>query len=174
LVDGDYRLEAAHGAGQEFRPVLFPEETVAVDRLFDTQWKRHPEWFGREEKEESVDEWLVAPEKRIGLEYLLLVGHPERRYEIWNNRAPCVLAFGSTTEARWRLTHFLEEAASWEQAAPPRTTLLEANVEQAEVGRFRFTRRGRHVHLDVAVEARKYQELLRRWSDREVWDWGEK
>jgi Uma2 family endonuclease len=173
-LEGDrYHLTATHGAGTEFRPVLFPGQTVAVDRLFDTQWKRHPEWFGREEEAEPIPRWLVAPEIRVGLEYLLLMGHPERRYEIWSNRAPCMLAFGSAEEARLRLEHLLDEAASWEQAARPQTAVLDSDAEQAEVGRFRFTRRGRHVHLDVAVDARKYQELLCLWSDRAVWDWGE-
>lgn len=173
LCGGDYQLRATYGAGREFPLSRFLGETVAVDRLFDTQWKRHPEWFGRQEKAKPVPEWLVAPEKRIGLEYLLLVGHPERRYEIWNHRAPCLLAFGSVAEARVRLAHFLEEAACWEQTASPRTVALEEDVEQAEVGRFRFTR-GRYVQLDVVVDARKYQELLPLWSDGAAWDWGEK
>jgi Uma2 family endonuclease len=174
LSDGEYLLKATYGAGKEFPSPLFPQETVSVDRLFDTQWKRHSERFGGGDKVEPVPEWLIAPEKRLGLEYLLLIGHPERRSDIWNHRAPCILAFGSVMEARLRLAHFLEEAASWEQTASPRTTALDTDVEQAEVGRFRFTRRGRYVQLDVAVDARKYQELLPVWSDRKVWDWGEK
>lgn len=174
LNDGTYRLQAMYGTGQEFQSALFPGESVSVDRLFDTQWKRHPERFEREDEVKPVPEWLIAPEKRLGLEYLLLIGHPERRYEIWNHHAPCVLAFGSAAEARLRLAHFLEEAASWEQIASPRTAALETDVEQAEVGRFCFTRRGRYVQLDVAIDARKYQELLPVWSDREAWDWGER
>lgn len=174
LSDGDYRLNATYEAGQEFSSPLFPQETVSVARLFDTQWKRHPERLDRGEAIKPVPEWLVGPEMRLGLEYLLLIGHPERRAEIWNHRAPCVLAFGSPTEARVRLAHFLEEAARWEQSESPRTAALEQDVEQAEVGRFRFTRRGRYVQLDVAVDARKYQELLPIWSDRKAWDWGEK
>jgi hypothetical protein len=46
-------------------------------------------------------------------------------------------------------------------------------VEVAEVGRFRLTRRGRHFHMDVAVDGRKYRELLREWTQHEAWDWGE-
>lgn len=174
LSDGDYRLKATYGAGQEFSPPLFPQETVTVDRLFDTQWKRHGERFELGDEIKPIPEWLIAPEKRLGLEYLLLIGHPKRRTEIWNHRTPCVLAFGSAAEAQLRLAHFLEDAASWEQTAPPRTTALDTEVEQAEVGRFRFTRRGRYVQLDVAVDARKYQELLPVWSDSKAWDWGEK
>jgi hypothetical protein len=51
---------------------------------------------------------------------------------------------------------------------------IEPDVELAEVGRFQLTRRGRHVQLDVAVavDARKYRELLRIWGQEAVWDWG--
>ena len=42
-----------------------------------------------------------------------------------------------------------------------------------EIGRFRLTRRGRHMHLDVAVDARKYRELLEVSARRESWDWGD-
>jgi len=56
LCDGDYRLKATHGAGQAFQPALFPGETVSVDRLFDTQWTRHPEWIDREKPVPPVPE----------------------------------------------------------------------------------------------------------------------
>jgi hypothetical protein len=46
-------------------------------------------------------------------------------------------------------------------------------VDQAEAGRFRLTRSSRHVHLDVAVGAKKHRELLRVWPKDEAWDWGE-
>lgn len=39
--------------------------------------------------------------------------------------------------------------------------------------RFRLTRDGRRVQLDVAVDARKYRDLLEIWSGREGWDWGD-
>jgi hypothetical protein len=176
-LDGsEYRLRRKAGPGEEFQPPLFPGEAVAVDPLFDTQWKRycrrHPDRCITGPPD-PVPEWLVPPERQLGLESLFLLGHPERRYEIWGNRAPCVLPFGSVQEARLRFGHFLEEACRWEQASVPRPAAIEDDVEQAEVGRFRLTRRGRHVHLDVAVDARKYQELIDVWRRREAWDWGE-
>lgn len=173
LAGSDYRLVGRHGAGESFRPALAGESSVAVDDLYATQWKRHSTQSRREEPE-PIPEWLVAPEKRLGLEYLLMVGHPERRYEIWANRAPCVLAFGSAREAQARFAYFLEDAARWEQMPVPQPAAVEADIEQAEVGRFRFTRRGRQVHLDVAVDARKYQILMDVWARRDVWDWGDK
>ncbi len=47
-------------------------------------------------------------------------------------------------------------------------------VDQAEVGSFRLTRTGLHVHLDVAVDARKHWELLGVLQKGEAWDCGEK
>ncbi len=173
LTGPDYQLVATHRAGEEFRPTLFPEATVRVDGLFDTQWKRHPEWSAPSEPE-PVPEWLLPADKRLGLEYLFLLGHPERRWEIWGNRAPCVLAFGSPGEAQLRFRHFLEEIGHWEQASVAKPSSLEPEVEQAEVGRFRLTRRGRHVFLEVAVDARHYRKLLEVWPRPEAWDWGEK
>jgi Uma2 family endonuclease len=172
LAGAGYCLAATHGVGASFQPALFPGLSIVVDDLFDTQWKRF-----REGKAASgpqpVPAGLVPAEKRLGLEYLLLLGHPERRREIWNNRTPCVLAFGSPEEARLRFTHFLEDVCRWEQAPTPRPSSPEADAEQAEVGRFCLTRRGRRVHLDVAVDGRKYRELLEVSVDREAWDWGE-
>ncbi|MFL6234426.1 MAG: class I SAM-dependent methyltransferase, partial [Thermoanaerobaculia bacterium] len=127
-LDGpDYRLSLCAGAGEEFRPALFPGESVAVDQLFDTQWKRHRDRF-RSRPPEPVPEWLVPPERRLGLEHLLLLGHPERRYEIWGNRAPCVLPFGSSEEARVRFGHFLEDACRWEEVPVPRPAALAADA----------------------------------------------
>jgi hypothetical protein len=172
LAGGDYRLAATHRAEEEFRPALFPSERVGVDGLFDTQWKRHRDRFAGTVRE-PIPEWLVSSDQRLGLEYLFLLGHPERRYEIWGNRAPCVLAFGSVAEAQARFGHFLEDAARWEQSPVPRPTRITADAEQAEVGRFRLTRQDRRVSLDVAVDGRKYEQLLEVCSRREAWDWGE-
>jgi Uma2 family endonuclease len=172
LSGPDYRLVSAHGPGDEFCPSLFPDEAVSVDALFNTQWKRHGGGLAPGQPT-PMPEWLVPQEKRLGLEHLFLFGHPERRWEIWGNRAPSVLAFGSPREARARLGPFLEEAARWEQTPVPAAVGVGPDAEQAEVGRFRFTRSGRHVRLDVAVDARKYWDLLRVWSRREAWDWGE-
>jgi len=54
----------------------------------------------------------------------------------------------------------------------PGPFLIEPGVEVAEVGRFQLSRRGRQVRLDVAVDARKYRELLHVWADRNAWNWG--
>jgi hypothetical protein len=95
---------------------------------------------------------------------VFFLGHPERRYKIWNNRAPCLLAFGSPEEAAFRFGHFLEEICKWEQAPLATPRLIEPGIELAEVGRFHLTRRGRHIQLDVAVDALKYREFLRIWG----------
>jgi hypothetical protein len=141
----------------------FPETSVAVDSLFDTQDKRHGEIWDPTELE-PVPAWLVAPEQRLGLEVLFFFGHPERRYEIWNNRAPCVLAFGSAEEAEMRFGHFFEEICRWERAPLSRPRLIEPGVEIAEAGRFQLTRQGRQIRLDVAVDGQKFRDLLGIWN----------
>jgi hypothetical protein len=120
-----------------------------------------------------VPMWLVSADQRVGLEVLFFFGHPERRYEIWNNRAPCLLAFGSPDEAESRFGHFLEDICRWEQRPLLRARPIEPGVEVAEVGRFQLTRQGSQIRLDVAVDARKYRKLLSVWTDDEAWDWGE-
>jgi len=176
-LDGrSYRPTRTYGCGGTFRCALFPDEQIEVAPLFETQRKHHRAHWGEEDQQEEpqpVPEWLAPPEVPLGLEYLFYMGHPEHRWEIWNNRAPNVLAFGSAAEARLRFRHFLTEMCRWEQQALPGTWTQDADAEQVEVGRFRLTRRGRLVYLDVAVDARKYREMLEVWSRREAWDWGE-
>jgi Uma2 family endonuclease len=163
LTQGQFHKTGQSGAGETFCPALFPETSVAVDSLFDTQDKRHGEIWDPTELE-PVPAWLVAPEQRLGLEVLFFFGHPERRYEIWNNRAPCVLAFGSAEEAEMRFGHFFEEICRWERAPLSRPRLIEPGVEIAEAGRFQLTRQGRQIRLDVAVDGQKFRDLLGIWN----------
>jgi len=179
LVGLDYQRVATYGAGDRCSIPGFPDTLVNVAELFDTQEKRH-QWRSRktggdepDAVPEPIPSWLISPETRLGLAYLMVLGHPKRRFEIWDNRAPCTLAFGSDEEARTRFGHFLEEICRWEQAPVARPAALDPGTDLAKVGRFRLTRRGRIVHLDVAVDARKYRELLEVSARRESWDWGE-
>jgi Uma2 family endonuclease len=171
LAGRDYGMVGRHGPGESFMPALFPGTSVAVDSLFDTQEKRHGPWEA-EEPDEPPGSWLLSPDLRLGLEALFFFGHPERRYEIWDNRAPCLLAFGSPEEAALRFGHFLEDICRWKQVSLSKPSAIEHDVQVAEVGRFRLTRRGRHVRLDVAVDTRKYRDLLPVWTRTEAWDWG--
>ncbi len=169
LEGGQYRLTRKARAGEELALPRFPNESASVDRLFDTQWKDGKDWF-TPKVAEPLPDWLAPPEMRLGLEALLLLGHPERRYEIWDNLAPCVWPCGSVEEALARFAHFVEDAARWEQLPVP---ALASGVEQAEVGRFRLTRRGRQVGLEVAVDARLYRAMADLYHDYDNWDWGE-
>jgi putative restriction endonuclease len=179
LAGRDYRRVATYGVSDTFNVPHFPDVRVNVAELFETQWKRHQRRSGKTgddepgEAPEPIPHWLMAPDTRLGLAYLMVLGHPKRRFEIWDNRAPCMLAFGSDEEARTRFQHFLEEACRWEQVPLARPAALEPGMDVAEAGRFRLTRRGHLVHLDVAVDARKYRELLEVGARRESWDWGE-
>jgi hypothetical protein len=171
LVDRVYQLTGTYRAGERFEPVLFPGEAVAVEDLFKTQSKRN-HWPPAAHTPAPIPEWIITPDARLGLEYFFLLGHPEHRWEIWGNRGPSVLAFGSPAEASTRLRHFLREACQWEGLDGAKPTSLGPDTEQAEVGRFKFTRAGRHIHLDVAVDARKYRELVTVWHKKDTWDWG--
>jgi hypothetical protein len=176
LGDRDYERVATYGTGDTFSIPGFTDIRVNVAELFETQMKRHERRSGKTEAEnepEPVPHWLIPPETQLGLAGLMTFGHPKRRFEIWDNRAPCVLAFGSEEEARTRFGHFLEEICRWEQVPLLRPMAPEPGTDVAEVGRFRLTRRSHIVQLDVTVDARKYRELLEVGARRESWDWGE-
>lgn len=169
-----YELLGRHGAGDGFACSLFPDETIKVDRLFKTQskskgWRQQ----GEAEELEPIPEWIVPPELNLGLEYFFHLGHPERRWEFWDNKARSVLAFGSPAEARTRLDYFVTEACRWESSPLPKISPMADDVELTEVGRFQLTRRGRLVFLDVAIDGRRHRELLTRWSNHDAWDWGD-
>jgi Uma2 family endonuclease len=171
LMGSDFASTGRYGPGESFLPALFPGKSVAVDSLFDTQEKRYGSLEGADEPE-APPKWLIPADRRMGLEVLFFFGHPGRRYEIWDNRAPCLLAFGSPDEAELRFGHFLEDICRWEQRPAFRPSPIEPGVEMAEVGRFHLTRRGNLVRLDVALDGRKFRELLSVWTRDEAWDWG--
>jgi hypothetical protein len=170
---GDYEHQGRFAAGESFASEVFPGEQFSVDELFSTQSKRWPENRRLATEMEPIPEWLLPPEFPVGLEYFFLLGHPDRRWEFWNNKAYSVLAFGSAAEARARLDHFVAEACRWEGMPKAKPGALGDDVERAEIGRFQFTRRGRLVWMDVAVDGRRYKDLLRTWCSRDAWDWGE-
>ena len=114
----------------------------------------------------------MSPETTLGLEYFFLLGHPGRRREFRNNKARSVLAFGSPAEASARLDHFLTEACRWEALARPTLSSLAGDVQQTKVGKFQFTRCGRLVFLDVAIDGGQHREILTTWANRDAWDWG--
>jgi hypothetical protein len=170
---GQYELLGRYGTGDSFVTPLFPGERIRVDALFKTQSKR---WATAKEKKKTpapIPDWILPPETEVGLEYFFHLGHPERRWEFWDNKAHSVLAFGSAAEATARLDRFLTEACRWEALPRPKITELASDVRQTEVGRFQLMSRGRLVFLDVAVDGSRHREILTRWADRTAWDWGE-
>jgi hypothetical protein len=170
---GAYELRARLGSGESFTTDVFSSERIAVDDLFQTQSKRWPALQPDEEEDDPTPEWILPPEFAVGLEYFFHLGHPERRWEFWGNKAHSVLAFGSVSEARARMDNFLKEACRWEGLPGPTVAPMAADQEQIEVGRFQLTRQGRLVGLDVAIDGRRYKDLLKIWGKREVWDWGD-
>jgi len=168
-----YEMVGCHGPGDAFATPLFPGEQISMDTLFKTQSKRWSDGKDDDEAPEPIPDWIVPPDIKVGLEYFFHLGHPERRWEFWDNKARSVLAFGSAAEASARLDYFLAEACCWEALPPPKIAQLASDVQHTEVGRFQFTRRGRLVYLDVAVDGRRHKEILTRWADRNAWGWGE-
>lgn len=175
-LHAQYKLVGTFGPGATFSSPLFPGEQIVVDQLFDTQSMHRPGWAATDDSHDHpapIPEWLLPAEMKLGLEYFFLLGHPQRRWEFWNNKAHSMLAFGSAKEAQARLQHFAREAANWEGVSNVKISSLSPDADQAEVGRFQLTRQGRVVRLDIAVDGRRYQELLGTWGKREAWDWGE-
>jgi Uma2 family endonuclease len=188
-LSGDYEHQGRFAAGESFGCDLFPGETISVDALFDTQRKRRVALAiasaeqatgatgsaSAEDRDEPepIPEWLLPPDFAVGLEYFFLLGHPDHRWEFWNNKAYSVLAFGSPTEARARLDHFIAEACRWEGLPTAKPTSMSDDADRSEIGRFQFTRRGRLVWMDLAIDGRRYKDLLRTWTRKEAWDWGE-
>ena len=170
LVGGEYQLTHSATSGQSIRvPGLDPFE-LPVDAIFDAD----DDWptAGRGDREPS-DGWSIPPDVTVGLQHLILLGHAERRREIWDDRAPCFLAFGSAEEARLRLDRFVLEAARWEDRPAVPVRPVEPDVDVATVGRFHFARHRHVVRLDVAVDGRLYRALLDATADRAAWDWGD-
>ena len=172
LTNRTYDLAATYSPGQAFKCDLFDDFEFSVSELFESQWERHP--AKADEDREPMPAWFMPPDVRVGLEYMLLFGHPERRYEIWDNTAPCMLAFGSEEESELRFQHFLEDICRWEAVAVPTPTTVEPGTQAATVGRFRLFRKRRHVRLHVTVDAARFRELLVTSASREGWNWGEK
>lgn len=172
-LHSDYELISRHGPGEAFGSPLYPGETVNINAMFATQSKRGQDERSSDEPLEPIPQWIVSREMKLGLEYFFLLGHPERRWEFWDNRARSVLAFGSPSEASARLDHFIAEACQWESLPRPKLSAMGYDVQQTEVGRFQFTRRGRLVFLDIAIDGRRHRELLARWANKNAWDWGD-
>lgn len=128
-----YELVARHAIGDRFESPLFPGDEISVEALFSTQSKRKG-WHGADGGPEPIPEWLVPPEINLGLEYFFHLGHPERRWEFWDNKARSMLAFGSAAEARARLDYFMTEACRWESLPGAKISQLADDIEATEIG----------------------------------------
>jgi Uma2 family endonuclease len=168
----EYRHVRTCRSGDAVQCCLFPDSDVPLDELFDTQVKRLG-WRQDSEEPQSPSEWLVPPEVRLGLQYLLLLGHSERRREVWHNRGRCLLSFASATESRQRFQHFLEDICRWQQQPPVRPEPAGPELELAEVGPFQLVRNHQRIELEVRFESHLLRELYDLWFNRNNWDWGE-
>lgn len=176
LTDGEFHIEATAGMGHRF-PVRGVEGmTIDADRIFETQSSRFQRERATEEdvgEDERPRAWAIPRDRVVGLQHLILLGHTERRREIWNNQSPCFLAFGSAEEASHRLDRFLAEAARWTGTTMPEPVEIEPGIETADVGQFHFIRQGKVVRLNVDVSGLLYRALLDVTANHDAWDWGE-
>jgi len=169
LSGGDYRLTETATIGQTLKvPDLGPLE-LPVDAIFQTGEDRPQSGVVQDER----SGWAIQSDLIVGLQHLILLGHAERRREIWNNQSPCFLPFGSADEARHRLDRFIFEAARWEDQPPVAPVSIEPELDIATVGRFHFSRHGHIVQMNVDVEGQMYRSLLDLTANRGAWDWGD-
>lgn len=171
LTRGEYHLETTAGMGDEVPVRELDGMTVAADHVFKTQSCRFEHEPAASEK--PTPAWGIPCDRAIGLQHLILLGHAERRREIWNNQSPCFLAFGSPEEARHRLDYFLLEAGRWTGEEISGPVEIEPGIETTDVGIFHFIRRGHIVRLNVDVSGSLYRALLEMTSNRAAWDWGD-
>lgn len=115
LREGYYQQTGAFHVGESFRHPLFPRKSLNVTEMF--HFRQHYDLPSRENVEVEP-EFFAAPDEVVGLQHLLLAGHPDRRYEILDGFAPCVAAFRDETLARIRFEQFAREIAQWEDVSP--------------------------------------------------------
>jgi Uma2 family endonuclease len=170
LVNGEYHLTATAREGEALEVPGLEGLTIEANRVFETH---SSDLWGQSTTDDKPAKWAIPPDVVVGLQHLILLGHAERRREIWNNQSPCFLAFGSAEEARHRLDRFVLEASQWENAGSPAAAEIEPDVDVADVGRFHFVRRRNIVRLNIDVNALLYRELLEVTANRDAWDWGD-
>lgn len=168
-----YDLEGTYSPGDRIEPGCCPGLTVSISDIFrdrhQMEAKRRPAENDSEPVDRHDETWRVDPARTLGIEYPLLLGHPSRRHEIWQDHSPCLLAFGSAPEARERMRSFLADAQRWTGLPVPRVLAFSEETESARVGPFQFTRQTNRVHLDVDVDPSIYLQMLETLADDAVW-----
>lgn len=170
LREGSYQQTVAFHVGESFRHPLFPGKSLNVAEMF--HFKQHYDLPAREDME-TEPEFVATPDEVVGLQNLLLAGHPDRRYEILDGFAPCVAAFRDETVARIRFEQFAREIAQWEGVSL-NTGGLQEHPNEFSAGRFTLSLDGPRVALDVAASAAVYRQMLEVYHNVRVWrEWHE-
>jgi Uma2 family endonuclease len=159
-----YRCVACLSRDEVYEPPLFAGMPLKLSEIFDSHWEEF--WGERGKPETAPSGWIVPPSRRLGLQHLLLIGHTERRYEIWDNRAPCVLAFGSEREAMRRFRDFVVEICHWEGQRKDSLRKADGGLR---LGRFDLRLDGRRMWLNVDADARLYRRMLDVYHRPDVW-----
>ncbi len=165
LEAGGYRLQRIYRPGDPFRPT-FPEE-IDVGLVAELLESKEDLDLGPIVAVGSGDEDPSdsrVPDRPLSLEHLWLLGHPLRRFEVLEDRVPCVVAFRDETKARANYESWVRQAAAREGTEAP------ARVGSSfEAGRFRLWRDGRRVYGDFRHPARTQHDLLETLSSPEIW-----
>jgi len=162
LHKGRYRLSDAYRPGDTFTHPLFPDEEINVERLL---FRYRGDRFPSTNVPEPEPDYVSDPEQPIPLHNLLLGGHPARRYEVIDDRTPCIVAFESPAVARQRFRDWAEEIGRWDN------TTVDSTVDRVRTARFDLRREGPRVALDVTTGLATYREILRTYfHNHDVWD----
>ncbi len=166
-----YQQTGVFHIGESFRHPLFEGKSLNVAEMF--HFRRHYDSPSREDVE-AEPEFVATPDEVIGLQNLLLAGHPDRRYEILDGFAPCVAAFQDETMAQIRFEQFAREIAQWEDVPFITPGTQRGHPDEVKTGRFTLRLDGPRVALDVATSADVYQQMLKVYHDNQVWqEWRE-
>lgn len=180
LEGARYRMTASYRDGEHFSHSLFPGCEIEVNKLLDSQLRRlrkraaddatrnetsHSR--GSEDSSEEDDSYespfKVDPNTAIPLHNLMLGGHPGRRYEVIDGRAPSIVAFRSEAVATQRFRAWVEEISRWEGAP------VTVAASRAQSPHFDLRQEGPRVGLDVLTSINDYRAILDIYFSDDVW-----
>ncbi|MDQ2732182.1 MAG: Uma2 family endonuclease [Armatimonadota bacterium] len=180
LEGSRYRMTTSYRDGEHFIHPLFPGCEIEVNALLDSQLRRlrkraaeaatqteTPPIRGSEDSTEEDDSdespFKFDSNTAIPLHILMLGGHPGRRYEVIDGRAPCIAAFQSEAVAKQRFREWVEEISRWEGAP----VTVAASCAQAP--HFELRQEGPRVSLDVLTSLDDYRAILDIYFSDGVW-----
>ena len=166
LVGERYELSETATPPGRHRPAFPPGAAIDLDALFaPPRWEVGPILFVGSRPPPDDPSMCVPVDRPIGLEHLLLAGHPAKRYEVVDDRAPCMVAFRDPRLAERNYRHWVKQAAHIEGEAEP-----EAIAERADIGRYHLRLDGHRVYLELDFPGELAQSSLEVLGRDDVWE----